>query len=173
VPTSLSTQLLIYKLAALAVGLVTIVLGYSLFTKGIFGPLANLEASKGGATMNLQNAGPGIFFALFGAAIIGFAVFKGMRFKSSKSSDSDNDRFATNEVAVRAEYENVLNSVNRLVRDGYVTDNQVLLLRYNLAALANAILGDKEMAKAILGDKKEVVEEKEKESFEGYASPPG
>lgn len=80
----LSLHLLVYKLAALAVGGLSLFLGYQLFGMGISAQahLASLTASHGQSAFELQNAAPGIFFALFGAAVIGTVVFRGMTLRA-------------------------------------------------------------------------------------------
>jgi tetratricopeptide (TPR) repeat protein len=63
----------LYRLAIIAAGLTSIVLGYLLFVKGVF-PYADstgsgFDASIAGTTFSLQNAAPGSLFALFGIIV--------------------------------------------------------------------------------------------------------
>jgi hypothetical protein len=82
-----SLHLLTYKLAVLAVGGLSLFWGYRLFEKGIPAPsqAASLKAAHGQSRLELENAAPGIFFALFGAAIVVSAVFKGMTLRAKTS----------------------------------------------------------------------------------------
>ena len=67
--------LLIWRLAVLTCGLVSVVLGYKLFRAGFAAPGGQLEAGVAGNTLKLGQAAPGTFFALFGAAIIATLVW--------------------------------------------------------------------------------------------------
>ena len=87
------TQIIIsatlYKLASLLVGALFAFLGYKLFMAGIWGHSGDLEAQYKESKIVLTKAAPGTFFALFGAIIIGFTVFKGLDYKFGKISQSD------------------------------------------------------------------------------------
>lgn len=68
---------MLFRLAIIAVGMTSIVLGYRLFCKGIWGEKSGeggsgFDAKIGPATVTFQNAAPGTFFALFGVITIGF-----------------------------------------------------------------------------------------------------
>ena len=56
-------------------GTLCIYLGYSLFIKGVSGK-ASLRLDHNKSKLQLANAAPGIFFALFGAAILLFTMWK-------------------------------------------------------------------------------------------------
>jgi hypothetical protein len=64
----------VFRLSIIAVGALSIYLGYKLFIAGVGtaqgGEGAGVEASLGGSTFALKNAAPGTFFALFGVVII-------------------------------------------------------------------------------------------------------
>ena len=66
----------LYRLAVIGAGVVSVVLGYRLFLKGISGePSADgsgtsAEAKTGTFSLSVKNAAPGTCFALFGAALI-------------------------------------------------------------------------------------------------------
>lgn len=73
------TYLIIFRVAIILVGGVSIVLGYRLFVRGIFpsgGDDAggSLEAKLAGYEISMKNAAPGTFFALFGAIVIGAMI---------------------------------------------------------------------------------------------------
>jgi hypothetical protein len=70
----------LFKLAALAAGVMSIAFGYNLFIKGILASGTKgttLKADAGDYRITLRNAAPGTFFALFGAVILAITVFKG------------------------------------------------------------------------------------------------
>ncbi|NJO17988.1 MAG: tetratricopeptide repeat protein [Thioploca sp.] len=77
---------MLFRLAIIAAGITSIVLGYRLFCKGIWGDKsgegANLNANLGNATVTFQNAAPGTFFALFGVITIGFMFINSPEFSS-------------------------------------------------------------------------------------------
>ena len=66
--------LLFFRLAIITAGVVSIILGYKLFVKGVYGESTNentsFDATVGNMKMSLKNAAPGTFFALFGVIII-------------------------------------------------------------------------------------------------------
>lgn len=64
--------------AGVAVGLVCIWFGYDLFRRAIVNP-ASGEFQAHGFRVKLQKAGPGIFFALMGVAIVIFCVTRDLR----------------------------------------------------------------------------------------------
>ncbi|SIS56239.1 hypothetical protein [Neptunomonas antarctica] len=73
------TYLIIFRVAIILVGGVSIVLGYKLFVRGIFAagsdnPGASMEAKLGGYEVSMKNAAPGTFFALFGSIVIGAMI---------------------------------------------------------------------------------------------------
>ena len=63
------------KLLALLGALLCVYLGYRLFVKGVSGE-ASLKAEHNKFKVQLLNAAPGIFFALFGMAILGLSVWR-------------------------------------------------------------------------------------------------
>ncbi|CAK8724426.1 hypothetical protein KKHLCK_14130 [Candidatus Electrothrix laxa] len=69
---------LTFRLAIIAAGIVSIVLGYKLFVIGVMGEgRANVNAQAGPVKLTLDNAGPGLVFALFGAFIITVMLIQG------------------------------------------------------------------------------------------------
>jgi hypothetical protein len=78
-----STRLLAYKLTSLLVGVLCIYLGYRLFASGVYSE-ASLKAANGVASLTLDNAAPGIFFALFGAVVIALTIYKGLYFEAEE-----------------------------------------------------------------------------------------
>ena len=83
---SFVVYLLVFRLAIVAAGVVSVVLGYLLFVTGVWsGPGhasgaasgSELEARAGGYRLTIRNAAPGTCFALFGAAIISTMLVQG------------------------------------------------------------------------------------------------
>ena len=69
-----------YKLACLAVGAMSCVLGYRLFKAGIWGNSGDVTAKFSETSLVVKNAAPGTFFAIVGALIVSFTVYKGIEF---------------------------------------------------------------------------------------------
>ncbi|KPA11067.1 Chs5p-Arf1p binding [Candidatus Magnetomorum sp. HK-1] len=70
-----------YRLSIIAVGALCVMLGYRLFCKGLY-PHSEIESSEflakiGETELSLTSAGPGLFFALFGVAVISIMLFQG------------------------------------------------------------------------------------------------
>lgn len=74
IPYAPLIYLALFRLAIIAVGAISIILGYRLFIKGVFsvegGGGAGFEANIAGTKFSLKNAAPGTFFALFGIIVI-------------------------------------------------------------------------------------------------------
>ncbi len=68
----------LYKIVCLAVGLAFAYMGYRLFLAGIDRPAGNLQAEAEAGKLSLTGAAPGVFFALFGTAVIGFTIIRGL-----------------------------------------------------------------------------------------------
>src|SRR4051812_28494451 len=95
--------LLIYKIACLLSGTVSIFLGYLLFQHGISEPTNSLEASKDAYKLALT-AGPGIFFALFGAAVVGVTIYKGLTLQNTGAALQGADSATDHEYQVVKHY---------------------------------------------------------------------
>ncbi|MBF0451518.1 MAG: hypothetical protein HQK75_12505 [Candidatus Magnetomorum sp.] len=70
-----------YRLSIVAVGALSIALGYRLFCKGLY-PHSEAEPSEfnakfGETEISLTSAGPGLFFALFGVIVISVMIVQG------------------------------------------------------------------------------------------------
>ena len=75
VSTSFIMYVILFRLSIIIAGIISIILGYRLFCRGIgseksAGRGAELNAEIGSTKFTLKNAAPGIFFALFGVVII-------------------------------------------------------------------------------------------------------
>ncbi|MCI5137145.1 MAG: hypothetical protein D3922_01725 [Candidatus Electrothrix sp. AR1] len=69
---------LTFRLAIIAAGIVSVVLGYKLFVIGVMGgEKTRINAQAGPIKLTLANAGPGSVFALFGAFIIAVMLSQG------------------------------------------------------------------------------------------------
>jgi hypothetical protein len=81
---SLTSQFLIYvtafRLAIIAAGVVSMILGYRLFVRGIY-PAGNAESSidfkAAGSGFTLKNAAPGSCYGIFGVALITVMLIQG------------------------------------------------------------------------------------------------
>jgi len=67
--------LLIWRIAVLLCGTISIILGYKLFKLGFTSQDGKLEAVIGKKKIKVSNVAPGIFFALFGASIISILIW--------------------------------------------------------------------------------------------------
>ncbi|PWU12074.1 MAG: hypothetical protein C5B51_01355, partial [Terriglobia bacterium] len=81
---SLTAEFLVYvtafRLAIIAAGVVSIVLGYRLFVRGIFaggGAENSIDFKAAGSGFTLKNAAPGTSFALFGVVLITAMLIQG------------------------------------------------------------------------------------------------
>ncbi len=71
--------LILFRLAIITAGIVSIVLGYKLFVKGVFSDGSGgtgVEAGVGALRLTMRNAAPGSVFALFGVIVIGVMFIK-------------------------------------------------------------------------------------------------
>lgn len=77
----------IYKLSCLIVGSLFCVLGYRLFSLGIWGKTGDLNASFGNNKLVLKSAAPGTFFAVLGAGIIIGTIAQGINFDLNRDNN--------------------------------------------------------------------------------------
>jgi hypothetical protein len=77
-------MLLIYKLAILLVGVLSIYMGFRLFLADKVTPAGDLSAKSGVYALQLRGGAPGIFFSLFGTVLICFSIAKGLDFSGGK-----------------------------------------------------------------------------------------
>jgi len=82
----------VYKLACLAVGSLSCLLGYRLFKAGIWGSSGDVTAKFLKTSLVVKNAAPGTFFAIVGALIICFTVYKGLGFTLEGTTGSSHTR---------------------------------------------------------------------------------
>jgi hypothetical protein len=81
VPTTII--IIIYRILIASIGFAIVFLGYKLFTNGIFGKAGDIDAIWGNRKLLIKRAAPGTLFAIFGAFVICFSVFKGPLIKGS------------------------------------------------------------------------------------------
>jgi hypothetical protein len=86
--------LLIFRLSIVIVGVISIILGYRLFVKGVFPSSGNAKDSSefsakvGEMNLTFRNAAPGTLFALFGAVlIVVMIVYAPPEFEMTKKTD--------------------------------------------------------------------------------------
>src|SRR5215471_1875793 len=80
------------RLLIVIAGMLSITLGYFLFIKGVSGK-ASLKAEYSKSKLQLANAAPGIFFSLFGASILIYAIRQSI--KLDKTLPVESNRGAT------------------------------------------------------------------------------
>jgi hypothetical protein len=110
------TYLIIFRVAIILVGGVSIVLGYKLFVKGILlsgndNPATSIEAKLGGYEISMKNAAPGTFFALFGSIVIGAMILSSppevkMEQRSSLPINSQQGESSTANIATNTDTSN-------------------------------------------------------------------
>jgi len=80
--------LTLYKITSLLVGLLLAYMGYKLFKAGVWGEAGDVEAHFKDNKLVIKRAAPGTFFAVLGAIIICFTIFKGLELAETNSSQS-------------------------------------------------------------------------------------
>jgi len=88
IETQIILAVTLYKLASLLAGSTFSYLGYRLFMAGVWGDAGNVEAQFKDSKLIIKRAAPGTFFALFGAVVICFTIFKELEFKDNGSNTS-------------------------------------------------------------------------------------
>jgi hypothetical protein len=83
------------RIIVVAFGGISLILGWNLFKSGILRQ-QQAEFSKAGFSIKMLNVGPGVFFALFGAAILVTALSKPVQFAAPPPSLPDNDAIGVN-----------------------------------------------------------------------------
>lgn len=81
----------IYKLVCIGSGVVVCYFGFKLFVLGIFTGAGDLSSQFQSTKLVLKKAAPGTFFALFGSAVIGVSLWKGLGFESEARSLAHGD----------------------------------------------------------------------------------
>lgn len=82
------TYLIIYKIAVLFAGVTLAYMGFRLFLADKATAAGEFSAKANLLELKLSGAAPGVFFALFGAAVICFSVFKGVHYSSAPGVDT-------------------------------------------------------------------------------------
>ncbi len=108
---SVSIALLLYKLAVVLAGTVSIFLGYLLFRHGIFEPAGDLDARFKNTRLVLKQAAPGVFFALFGTAILCFTITKGFSIDQPQMSRGQRNLLA--EILIHIDQDETLGDDTR------------------------------------------------------------
>jgi hypothetical protein len=84
--TQIIVALSFYKAVSLLVGLLLAYMGYKLFKAGVWGEAGDVEAHFQDNKLVVKRAAPGTFFAILGAIIICFTIFKGMELEGYNSN---------------------------------------------------------------------------------------
>lgn len=84
----------LFRLAVIAAGVISIILGFRLFVRGVMPEGAtDAEAQAGDIKLTVKNAAPGTCFAMFGALIIVVMVWQGIpELKGTKTLDRTGER---------------------------------------------------------------------------------
>jgi len=93
--------LILFRLAIIVAGVVSIILGYRLFTHGITSADkgSSMKTSVGGMKLELKNAAPGTFFAIFGVVIISVMLVSSPPGYESEQKSSTAADGVTNDLA--------------------------------------------------------------------------
>jgi len=90
-PMDTTLALFIYKLVCIGSGLLICYFGFRLFVLGIFTGAGDLSSQFQSTKLVLKRAAPGTFFALFGAAVIGVSLWKGLQFEGRSQPLAQNE----------------------------------------------------------------------------------
>ncbi|UVO53011.1 hypothetical protein [Sphingomonas sp. SUN039] len=82
------TYLIVYKIAILIAGVALAYMGFRLFLADKATAAGEFSAKANLLELKLSGAAPGVFFALFGAAVICFSIFKGVQYSSEPGMDA-------------------------------------------------------------------------------------
>jgi len=93
------TLIILYRVSTILVGAWIVFMGYSLFTKGLFGKASDLKAAWGYRHLEIKQAAPGTIFALFGAAVIVFSIHKGVSFENQETATMDSSNEITDLIS--------------------------------------------------------------------------
>jgi hypothetical protein len=81
--------LMAYKVCVLFVGLAFAAMGYRLFLADKTASAGDLSGSLGKYTLSVRNAAPGVFFSLFGTALICVSLFRGVSYEEAHSAKTN------------------------------------------------------------------------------------
>src|SRR5262249_13105783 len=76
--------LVTFRIIALGVGALVVYLGYRLFKIGYFESGGEFAAQEGKNKLLLKKTTPGVFFALFGAVVIGIGIWNPLDLRGSR-----------------------------------------------------------------------------------------
>lgn len=79
---------ILYKISCLMAGVAFTYMGYKLFLADKSTPAGDINLSAKEYALSLRGGAPGIFFSLFGAILICFAIYKGASLKHTTGSSS-------------------------------------------------------------------------------------
>jgi hypothetical protein len=80
--TTMYAFLITYKIMILLSGVAFAYMGFRLFLADKLASAGDFSASAGSYTASLKGGAPGVFFSMFGAALIIFSIVKGVRYDS-------------------------------------------------------------------------------------------
>lgn len=136
---SFIVYLVFFRLAIIAAGVISIILGYRLFIKGVWPKNGNrvgesVKAKFPGSSITLKNAAPGTCFALFGLLIISFMFVRGgpeLTLKAVGGAGQIEQKINENnqsadyiEVTMRGFALNYIRHIDTQYKDGFLTAEQ-------------------------------------------------
>jgi len=87
--------IVVYRITIVVIGLGFAYLGYRLFALGLYEKAGELKAAWGESRLELKQAAPGIFFALFGAALILASLVRGVDIERIRTLSASQDTAST------------------------------------------------------------------------------
>lgn len=112
--------LVIYRCITVLVGLAIVYWGYRLFCVGVYEKAGDLKAAWGEGHLTLKQATPGTFFALFGAVVIAFSIWRGIHVETTRERPSES-------TAVEPSYQLPVETqtiLEKLVAAGIISDEE-------------------------------------------------
>ena len=120
--------LTLFRLAIIAAGIVSIVLGYKLFVRGVWpdgGGGTEVDAKVGSSQFTLKNAAPGSVFALFGVIIIAVMFASGSpeltlkMLQEAGKAQTDSSHSTISELTLKSQYNGSIESLIWQGREKY------------------------------------------------------
>ena len=132
------------RLLAVAFSGVSLILGWHLFKTGVLAD-QTAEIQKGDMLLKLQRVGPGVFFALFGTAILIFALSRPFDYKPTSVEGQTDGKanpvqvtYLKNDQKKFQQLAKAVNTLNHIIKDlppTIVHEHDKLLLKKALAIL--------------------------------------
>ena len=118
------TITMMYRMSLVLVGGWIVFMGYRLFTTGMFESASDLKLAWGENYLVLKQAAPGTIFALFGAAILAFSIFKGVFYEQTESSGSVSQPMDFSNIFGSTHQDEMLALIETLIDGGDLDSDQ-------------------------------------------------